>query len=42
MKDGKQWRIDGDEQPFGVHEVRYKDAKYFMSSRDGYEVSAKI
>jgi hypothetical protein len=32
MKDGKQRRINGDIRPFGVHEVKYEEARYFNPS----------
>ncbi|XP_020085565.1 uncharacterized protein LOC109708295, partial [Ananas comosus] len=35
IKDGQEHRIDGDIRPFGVHEVRYDDARYFIESEDG-------
>jgi len=31
VKDGKQRRINGDIRPFGVHEVKYEEARYFNS-----------
>jgi ABC-type lipopolysaccharide export system ATPase subunit len=31
VKDAKQRRINGDIRPFGVHEVKYEEARYFNS-----------
>jgi hypothetical protein len=30
IENGKQKRIDGDVKPFGVHEIKFNDAKYFL------------
>jgi hypothetical protein len=30
MENGKQKRIDGDVKPFGVHEIKFNDAQYFL------------
>jgi hypothetical protein len=30
IENGKQKRIDGDVKPFGVHEVKFNDAQYFI------------
>lgn len=38
MKDGKQYRIDGDVQPFGIHEIKHSDAKYYLGSKEDPEV----
>jgi hypothetical protein len=31
IENGKQKRIDGDVKPFGVHEIKFNDAQYFLS-----------
>jgi hypothetical protein len=30
IENGKQKRIDGDVKPFGVHEIKFNDAQYFL------------
>jgi hypothetical protein len=30
IENGKQRRIDGDVKPFGVHEIKFDDAQYFL------------
>ncbi|XP_020081530.1 uncharacterized protein LOC109705200 [Ananas comosus] len=37
IKDGEEYRIDGDIRPFGVHEIRYEDARYFIELEDTEE-----
>ncbi|XP_020080518.1 uncharacterized protein LOC109704178 [Ananas comosus] len=37
IKDGEEYRIDGDIRPFGVHEIRYEDARYFIELEDTKE-----
>lgn len=33
MRDGKQYRVDGDIKPLGIHEIKHSDAKYYYDSR---------
>jgi hypothetical protein len=34
VREGKQRRIAGDLKPFGTHEIRHKDAQYFLSREE--------
>ncbi|XP_020081023.1 uncharacterized protein LOC109704671 [Ananas comosus] len=42
IKDGEEFRIDGDIRPFGVHEVRYEDARYFAESEKDIKLSREL
>jgi hypothetical protein len=34
VDNGKQKRINGDLKPFGVHEIKFNDAQFFLSKED--------
>ncbi|XP_020082008.1 uncharacterized protein LOC109705667 [Ananas comosus] len=42
IKDGEEFRVDGDIRPFGVHEVRYEDARYFAESEKDIKLSREL
>lgn len=42
IKDGEEFRIDGDMHPFRVHEIQYKDAKYFVEFEKDIKLSHKL
>ena len=35
IKDDEVYRIDGEIQPFGMHEIHYDDARYFIGTLKG-------
>ncbi|XP_039130916.1 LOW QUALITY PROTEIN: uncharacterized protein LOC120267326 [Dioscorea cayenensis subsp. rotundata] len=39
MVDGEEHRIDGEIQPFGVHEIHYEDTKYYLGISKGGKIS---
>ncbi|XP_039114762.1 uncharacterized protein LOC120250065 [Dioscorea cayenensis subsp. rotundata] len=32
LVDGEEFRIDGEIQPFGIHEIHYEDARYYLNA----------
>ena len=39
IKDDEVYRIDGEIQPFGVHEIHNDDARYFVGTPKGGRLS---
>ena len=34
VKDGQQYQVGGEIKPFGIHEIKHCDAKYYLNSGD--------